>query len=43
MARQVGLPDRLEDAHAVAASLLDPILDGSVTSRSWDPVTATWR
>ncbi len=41
LAAEVGAPGDLEDGHAAASALLDPILAGRSHGR-WDPAAASW-
>jgi hypothetical protein len=43
LAATVGVPAELADAHADAASLLDPILAGEIRTGTWDPDARRWR
>lgn len=42
LAKEVGVPDELAAGHRDAATLLDPILSGEVTSGRWDPARQRW-
>ena len=43
MCRDIGLEPDLGAGHDLAASLVDPVLAGDVTSARWDPSTGRWR
>jgi len=43
LAETVGVPAELADAHADAASPLDPILAGEIRTATWDPDARRWR
>lgn len=40
LAETVGVPPDLDDAHADAAALLDPVLAGEIRTGSWEPESA---
>ncbi|MFN2497290.1 MAG: nucleotidyl transferase AbiEii/AbiGii toxin family protein, partial [Pseudonocardiaceae bacterium] len=42
LARTVGIPTDLACAHATAAELLDPILDGQLLNGTWDAKKKQW-
>ena len=43
MTRDIGLEPDLDDGHATASRLLDPVLGGDVMSGTWEPRTGAWR
>ncbi len=43
LAREVGIPDRIEEGHSLAAAMLDPVLRRQVTKGRWDPSAKLWR
>ncbi len=43
LAREVRISDRIDEGHAIAAALLDPVLSGGVTAGAWDPEARVWR
>jgi predicted nucleotidyltransferase component of viral defense system len=43
LAREVGISDRIEKGHAIAAALLDPVLSGRVTRGAWSSEAGDWR
>lgn len=42
MCRDIGLHPDLGAGHDLAASLVDPVLAGTVVTGSWDPATRSW-
>lgn len=42
LAKAVGVPGDLETGRRLAASLLEPILNGEVTSGTWNPKNRSW-
>lgn len=43
LAREVGIPERIEEGHARAAAMLDAVLSGHVADGAWDPRAGAWR
>jgi hypothetical protein len=43
LAREVGIPERIEQGHAQAAAMLDAVLSGRVADGAWDPRAGVWR
>jgi len=42
LAETIGIPSELDSAYMFVSRLLDPILSGQVTSRTWQPDTEKW-
>ena len=43
LAREVGIPERIEEGHSGAAAMLDVVLSGQMADGAWDARAGAWR